>query len=150
MNVACFIGKLTADPVVNMTPKGTKTCSFSIAVNRKHKNADGIYPVDYIRCVAWRNTAVFIESYFKKGKHIGINGSVQTRTYEEKNTGKTITVYEVIVNNAYFCSDKAEGTGVNADINNDAEDIQEIDNKSLLSEFEGCDDPISDDGDLPF
>lgn len=151
MNVACFIGKLTADPVVTMTPKGTKNCSFSIAVNRKYKNADGSYPVDFIRCVAWRNTAVFIETYFKKGNNIGINGSIQTRTYQEKNTGKTITVVEVVVDNAYFCSDKSGKVNAVAthseSVESQSDNTQETNYQGVLDDFSSL---VNDDGDLPF
>lgn len=137
MNIACFIGRLTADPKVSMTPNGVKVCSFSIAVSRSYKNEDGTYPTDFIRCVAWRNTAEFLERYFNKGNYIGVNGSMRSRQYQDKETGKNNTIVELVVSNAYFCSDKPKNVATN--------------NDSFLSEFKVCDDIINDDeGDLPF
>ena len=110
MNVVCLVGRLTADPELRQTPNGTNVCSFSVAVNRAFANANGERQADFINCVAWRQTAEFIARYFGKGDNIGINGTIQTRTYQDKDTGKNRTAFEVVVNNAYFTSNvkKAE------------------------------------------
>lgn len=102
MNNVCLMGRLTAAPELKQTPNGTPVASFSIAVNRPFKNPDGSQQTDFINCVAWRQTAEFICRYFGKGQMIGLNGSIQTRTYTDKETGKNRAAVEVVVNNAYF------------------------------------------------
>lgn len=102
MNNVCLMGRLTADPELKQTTNGTPVLSFTTAVNRGFKNPDGTYTADFINCVAWRQTAEFIARYFKKGQMIGLNGSIQTRQYQDKDTGKNRVAFEVIINNAYF------------------------------------------------
>lgn len=102
MNNVCLMGRLTADVEIKHTTNGTPVTSFSVAVNRPFKNPDGSYQTDFINCVAWRNTAEFIARYFKKGQMIGLNGAIQTRQYQDKDTGKNRVAVEVVINNAYF------------------------------------------------
>lgn len=106
MNVVSLMGRFTATPDLNHTPHGISVCSFTLAVNRTFKNANGEYQADFINCVAWRQTAEFITRYFRKGNMIGLNGSLQTRQYQDKE-GKTRTAVEVIVSNAYFAESKS-------------------------------------------
>ena len=152
MNVSSLIGRLTSDPKVEMTPSGTKVCSFTLAVNRGYKKEDGTYIADFIPCVAWRKTATFLETYFKKGDYVGIHGSIQTRTYQDKDTGKNRTIVEVVVNNAYFCSDKSDKikpveTAAEAMLSKPV--VQEVSNVTL-SDLDDFSEIASDDGDLPF
>jgi single-strand DNA-binding protein len=77
--------------------------TFSIAVNRRGKEAQ----TDFINCVAWRQTADFICRYFKKGSSICISGSVQTRSYEDKQ-GVKRTVTEIIADEAFFVDSKGD------------------------------------------
>ena len=116
MNVVCLVGRLTADPELRQTPNGTNVCSFSVAVNRAFANANGERQADFINCVAWRQTAEFITRYFRKGQNIGLNGTIQTRTYQDKDTGKNRTAFEVVINNAYFVESKgtSQSTGYSA------------------------------------
>ena len=106
MNKVLLIGRLTKDPEKKSTDKGTSVVSFSVAVQRKFKNADGNYDADYINCVAWRTTADFIANYFTKGQRIGVVGSLTTRSYEVE--GKKRSVTEVNVDEAEFVEAKAE------------------------------------------
>ena len=78
--------------------------TFGIAVNRKGKDAQA----DFINCQAWRQTAEFISKYFTKGSSICIAGSIQTRTWEDKNGGKRYAT-EVNVEEAYFVDSKSDG-----------------------------------------
>lgn len=103
MNRVILKGRLTANPNLNKTPNGLDVCSFSIAVNRYGSKE---MAVDFINCVAWRNTAVFIHNYFAKGKEILIEGSLQTRTFQDKDTGKNRTAFDVVVERAEFCGNK--------------------------------------------
>ena len=67
MNKAILVGRLTRDPELRTTANGVSVCSFSIAVNRRYKNAEGNYDADFINCVAWRQQAEFLAKYFTKG-----------------------------------------------------------------------------------
>ena len=101
LNKVILGGRLTADPELKAIPQGVSVTTFSIAVNRKGKDAQ----TDFINCVAWRQTADFICRFFKKGSSICISGSVQTRSYEDKQGNKR-TVTEIIADEAYFVDGK--------------------------------------------
>ena len=101
INKVILGGRLTADPELKATPQGVSVTSFSIAVNRKGKDAQ----TDFINCVAWRNTADFICRYFKKGSSICVSGSIQVRSSEDKQ-GVKRTVTEIIADEAFFVDGK--------------------------------------------
>lgn len=107
INKVILGGRLTADPELKQTPQGVSVTTFSIAVNRRAQK-DKETQTDFINCVAWRQTADFICRYFKKGSSICISGSVQTRSYEDKQGGKR-TVTEIIADEAYFVDSKSDG-----------------------------------------
>lgn len=100
MNKVIIIGRLTRDPEIKLTQKQTKYASFTVAVDRKYKDAEGQKQTDFINCLAWKQTAEFINKYFHKGNRIGITGSIQTRNYEKD--GQTIYITEVVVEDAEF------------------------------------------------
>ena len=83
-NLVVLTGRLTADPELKTTNTGISVTSFSIAVNRRYRAGEETQ-TDFINIVAWRQTAEFITKYFKKGNMIGIEGSIQTRKYTDKN-----------------------------------------------------------------
>ena len=101
-----FTGRLTADPELKTTQSGISVTSFSVAVNRPYRTGEE-QQTDFINVVAWRKTAEFIAKYFKKGNMIGIEGSIQTRKYTDKN-GNNRTAFEVVVNNAQFVESKRD------------------------------------------
>lgn len=105
MNKVILVGNLTKDPERKQTPQGTSVTSFTIAAQRNYKNSNGEYEADYINCVAWRGTAEFIANYFQKGSRIGVVGSIQSRSYVDKD-GKKRYVTEVNVEEAEFCGKK--------------------------------------------
>ena len=105
-NLVVLTGRLTADPELKTTPSGVSVTTFSIAVSRRYKAGEETQ-ADFINIVAWRQTAEFITKYFKKGSMIGIEGSIQTRRYVDKD-GKNRTVFEVIANNAQFVESKRD------------------------------------------
>ncbi|MBQ5782526.1 MAG: single-stranded DNA-binding protein [Oscillospiraceae bacterium] len=154
MNVVCLVGRLTADPELRQTPNGINVCSFSVAVNRAFSNANGERQADFINCVAWRQTAEFITRYFRKGQNIGLNGTIQTRTYQDKDTGKNRTAFEVVINNAYFVESKGstQNTGYsNGGFNNYQETAKPAVTSSFSTgELDDFSSIASDDGDLPF
>ena len=105
LNKVILGGRMTADPELKQTPQGVSVTSFSIAVNRRGKDAQ----TDFINCVAWRQTADFICRFFKKGSSICISGSVQTRTWNDQQNNKRYAT-EIVADEAYFVDAKAEGT----------------------------------------
>ncbi len=129
-NLVVLTGRLTADPELKTTPNGIPVTTFSIAVNRNYRAGEE-QQTDFINIVAWRQRAEFITKYFKKGSMIGIEGSIQTRRYTDKN-GNNRTAFEVVVNNAQFVESKRDGASAPAAqepaafSNADASDFAEI------------------------
>ena len=107
LNKVILGGRMTADPELKQTPQGVSVTSFSIAVNRRGKDAQ----TDFINCVAWRQTADFICRFFKKGSSICISGSVQTRTWNDQQNNKRYAT-EVVADEAMFVDSKNEGGAV--------------------------------------
>lgn len=101
MNRVTLVGNLTRDPELKQTNTGTAVCRFAVACNRRYKNAEGKYDADFVNCVAWKQTAEFISQWFSKGRPIGIDGHLQSRSYDDKN-GERRYVTEVVVDSAEF------------------------------------------------
>ena len=134
-NLFVLTGRLTADPELKTTTNGTNVTTFSIAVERRYRSGEE-RQTDFISIVAWQKTAEFITKYFKKGNLIGIEGSIQTRRYQDKN-GNNRTAFEVIANNVQFVESKREAGAEGASFSNaDVNDFAEMD--------------AVDDSDLPF
>ena len=104
LNMIVLQGRLTKDPELRQTPQGVDVATFTIACDKGGKDKG----CDFIDCSAWRNTAEFISKYFHKGDMILVDGKLQTRTYQDKDTGKNRTAYSVLVNNVNFCGGKSE------------------------------------------
>lgn len=108
LNKAIIGGRLTNDVELKTTPSGVSVCSFAIAVNRKTAK-DQEQKADFIKCVAWRQTAEFISKYFKKGSSICITGTIQTRTWKDNN-GYAREATEIVVDEALFVDSKSDST----------------------------------------
>lgn len=107
LNKVILAGRLTKDSELRTSTSGTPVTQFDIAVNRR-STKDGQQPqADFITVVAWRQTAEFITRYFKKGNAICVVGSIQTRSYTDKNNQKR-TATEVVADEAYFVESKTE------------------------------------------
>lgn len=141
LNKVILQGRLTADPELRQTPNGISVAAFSIAVARDFAAKGTEKQTDFINIVAWRQTAEFINKYFKKGSMIIAEGSIQTRNYEDKNGNKR-TAFEVVASNVYFGESKNE----NARGQEQAENSQEVSTISDFGEFE----EVETDDDLPF
>ena len=105
MNIFTGMGRLTRDPELKRTNSDIPVCNFSIAINRRFKNAHGEYEADFLNCTAWRGTGEFVAKYFHKGDMIAVVGSVQTRKWED-NEGKTHTATDIVVEQAHFTGSK--------------------------------------------
>ena len=108
LNKVILGGRLTSDPELRQTPSGVPTCSFSIAVNRKYQS-EGQQQTDFINCQAWRQTAEFLCIYFRKGSSVCVIGSIQTRSYTDKE-GIKRNVTEVIAEEVNFVDSKGENS----------------------------------------
>lgn len=110
-NLVVLTGRLTSDPELKTTQSNVSVTSFCIAVQRRYKS--GEEPItDFINIVAWRNTAEFVAKYFKKGNMIGIEGSIQTRKYTDKD-GNNRVAFEVLASGVQFVESKRSSTDVN-------------------------------------
>ena len=109
MNKVILVGRLTRDPEVRSTSAGFATARFTVAVNRNFKNKDGNYDADFVSCVAFRNTADFVAKFFKKGSMIGLEGIIQTGSYDAQDGTKRYTT-EVAVDNVEFVGGKNDNS----------------------------------------
>ena len=101
MNKVILIGRLTKDPTLIYTQKtGTANSRMTIAVDRRYKNQEGEKQTDFIPVVAWGKLAETVANYMKKGKLIAVEGSLETRKYEQN--GITKYIAEVIANDIRF------------------------------------------------
>ena len=109
LNCAAIMGRLTADPELHTTGTGVQVCSFTVAVDRSFVKQGEERQADFIDVVAWRNTAEFVCKYFRKGSMIAVDGSIQTRNYEDKNGNRRKST-ELIANNVNFCGSRNDGS----------------------------------------
>lgn len=106
LNKAIIAGRLTSDPELKSTPSGVPVTSFTVAVNRSYRAKNGEAPqADFINVTAWRQTAEFITRYFHKSSSICIVGSIQTRSYTDKQGQKRYAT-EVVADEAHFVDAK--------------------------------------------
>lgn len=110
LNCAAIMGRLVADPELRTTNTGVQVCSFTVAVDRSFVKAGEERQADFIDVVAWRTTADFVCKYFHRGSMIAVDGTIQTRNYEDKNGNKRKST-EIIANNVNFCGSKSDGAG---------------------------------------
>lgn len=110
LNVAVIMGRLVADPELRHTPSGVAVTTFTLAVERSYTKADSERQTDFIDVVAWRGTAEFVCKYFAKGRMMAVHGSIQTRSYEDKQGNKR-KAFEIIASDINFADSKRDGAG---------------------------------------
>lgn len=130
LNHIGIMGRLTHDPELRRTASSTPVTSFSLAVERDFKNADGTKETDFIDVVAWRGTAEFAAKYFTKGRMVVVDGRLQTRKWTDKDGNKR-TATEINADHLYFADSKRE----DAPEGKPAQTFEEV---------------MEEDGDLPF
>lgn len=112
MNKAVIMGRLVADPELRQTGSAIAVTSFTVAVDRPYSpKSNAERQTDWIDVVAWRGTAEFICKYFQKGKPILVEGSIQTRNFEDKNGNKRKSVELVAENVEFVLGDRSESRG---------------------------------------
>ncbi|MFD1040302.1 single-stranded DNA-binding protein [Virgibacillus byunsanensis] len=110
LNRVVLVGRLTKDPDLRYTPNGVAVANFTIAVNRPFSNQQGNREADFINCVVWRRPAENLANYMKKGSMIGVDGRVQTRTFDGQD-GKTVFVTEIVADSVQFLESKGSSQG---------------------------------------
>ncbi|AWM74490.1 MULTISPECIES: single-stranded DNA-binding protein [Lactobacillus] len=98
INRVVLVGRLTRDPELRTTGSGISVATFTLAVDRQYTNAQGERGADFISCVIWRKAAENFCNFTSKGSLVGIDGRIQTRSYDNKD-GQRVYVTEVVVDN---------------------------------------------------
>lgn len=110
INRTVLVGRLTKDPEYRVTPAGVQVANFTLAANRTFKNAKGEQEADFINCVVFRKPAENVNNYLKKGSLAGVEGRLQSRSYEN-NEGKRVYVTEVVCDSVQFLEPKGSNQG---------------------------------------
>ena len=148
LNTAIFMGRLTADPELRHTSSDTAVTSFTVAADRSYVKTGAERQADFIDVVAWRSTAEFICKYFKKGQLIAIQGSIQTRSYEDKNGNKRKAV-EVVADSVHFAEPKRDSAASGSTYHSRPDSMEPAApaySNGSVGDFE----EIPSDDDLPF
>ena len=149
MNNVSLLGRVVRDIELRYTGNGTAVANFTIAVDRRFKNANGEYDADFIDIVVWRQSAEFVSKYFKKGSPIAVVGNIQTRNYENSE-GRKVYVTEVVADNVGFVprdNSQQQSQQQNQQTNNNP--FANADFNSNENPFESNDTEINN-SDLPF
>lgn len=108
LNTITIMGRLTRDPELRRTGSGLAVASFRVACERDYPSKDtGEKEVDFINCVAWRQTGEFVSKYFTKGQMIVVSGRLQMRNWTDKDGNKRTTA-EIVADNVYFGDSKKD------------------------------------------
>ncbi len=107
INRAVLVGRLTRDPDLRYTSSGVAVGSFTVAIDRPFTNRSGEREADFINCVIWRKAAENFANFTHKGSLVGIDGRIQTRSYENQQ-GNRVYVTEVVADNFSLLESKAE------------------------------------------
>ncbi|WP_270745008.1 single-stranded DNA-binding protein [Lactococcus petauri] len=137
INNVVLVGRIVREPELRYTPQNTAVATFTLAVNRRFKNAQGEREADFINCVIWRQPAENLANWAKKGTLVGITGSIQVRNYENKE-GQRVYVTEVLADNFQMLESNSNKTEKGKNKSNQDKDP-----------FAGSPMEVSDD-DLPF
>lgn len=152
LNRVVLVGRLTRDPDLRYTPNGVAVANGNIACNRPFKNQNGENEADFINFVVWKKAAENLANYMKKGSLIGIDGRIQTRSYEGRD-GNMVYVTEVVAESIQFLESKGgqqQGNNTNQYNNpNQQQNTQQQSNFNQTMQGSGKQVDISD-SDLPF
>lgn len=107
LNKFIGVGRIVREIELRATTSGTSIASFTVAIQRKFKDANGERQSDFINCVAFGKTADFLKSWFSKGAMLSVEGRIQVRNYEDKD-GKKVYVTEVVADDVGFVEGKSD------------------------------------------
>ncbi|CAC6319046.1 single-stranded DNA-binding protein [Staphylococcus aureus] len=105
LNRTVLVGRLTKDPELRSTPNGVNVGTFTLAVNRTFTNAQGEREADFINVVVFKKQAENVKNYLSKGSLAGVDGRLQTRSYDNKD-GQRVFVTEVVADSVQFLEPK--------------------------------------------
>ena len=142
LNRAILMGRLTKDPELKQTQNNVPVATFSLAVDRNYQADKDNKQTDFINIVAWRHTAEFVKKHFTKGQLVAVEGSIQTRSYQDKD-GNNRTLFEVVADQVYFAEKKQNGEN-KSQPESSAKDSFTVGGLGDFEEFEDS------DGELPF
>lgn len=137
LNHITAAGRLTKDPELRRTQNGVAVASFTIACDRDIKDASGNKQTDFIDCVAWRNTAEFVDKYFTRGRMAIVSGRLQMREWTDKNGNKRRNA-EILAESVYFGDSKRVVENTEKNETKEAEQTVDFDQVEI------------DDDELPF
>ena len=107
LNVAVIMGRMVNDPEMRHTPNDVAVTSFTLAVDRSYVKSGTERQTDFIDIVAWRGTADFVCRYFRKGQMMAVHGSIQTRSYTDKDGNKR-KAFEIVADEVNFADSKKD------------------------------------------
>ncbi|MGN7311478.1 single-stranded DNA-binding protein [Alkalicoccobacillus gibsonii] len=108
LNRVVLVGRLTKDPELRYLGDGTAVANFTLAVNRPFSNSSGEREADFINCVVWRKPAENVANFLSKGSLAGVDGRVQTRSYDN-NEGRRVYVTEIVAESVQFLEPRNSG-----------------------------------------
>ncbi|RTX73801.1 single-stranded DNA-binding protein [Mammaliicoccus sciuri] len=162
INSVALVGRLTKNPEIRTTPSGVEVGNFTLAVNRTFTNQQGERDCDFINCIVFRKQAVNVNQYLSKGKLAGVDGRLQSRSYENKE-GQKVFVTEVVCDNVQFLEPKDSQNGSNSyqngtsyqKGNNYTQNNQNVQQGQNKAKYDQQNNPFNngsdfDDTDLPF
>ncbi|OHR58563.1 single-stranded DNA-binding protein, partial [Staphylococcus sp. HMSC070A02] len=117
INRVVLVGRLTKDPEFRTTQSGVDVATFTLAVNRNFKDKNGEQQADFINCVVFRKQAENVNNYLNKGSLAGVDGRLQSRSYEN-NEGRRVFVTEVVCDSVQFLEPKNTQSSNNNQSNN--------------------------------
>lgn len=128
INRVVLIGRLTRDPELRRTPQGDAVTSFTLAVNRNYTDKDGQQQADFINCVVWKKSAENVEKYCSKGSMVGVEGRLQSRSYDNAQ-GQKVFVTEVFCSSVQFITSnqKSQPQFQNNSVDNTFNNTQQFD-----------------------
>lgn len=115
INRVVLVGRLTKDPELKYTQTGIAVTRFTLAVNRAFQSASGEREADFISCVAWRKQAENVANFLKKGSLVGLDGRIQTGSFEGTD-GKRVYTTEIVADSVQFLEPR-NGNADNASSN---------------------------------
>lgn len=161
INRVVLVGRLTKDPELKYTQTGVAVTRFTLAVNRAFQNAAGEREADFVQCVAWRKQAENVANFLKKGSLVGVDGRIQTGSFEGQD-GKRVYTTEVVADSTQFLEPRGTGSAPSGEGQQQQQEQRPPAQQQQQSQQQNYtrtdDDPFStgggpievDDSDLPF
>lgn len=157
INRVVLVGRLTKDPELKVTPSGISKTEFTLAVNRTFTNQNGEREADFIRIQCWRKTAEVAADYLKKGSLVGIDGKIQTGSFEGQD-GNRVYFTNIVADSIQFLESKNTSNSTqnqfssqgNTNYQSSNQNASTAQNQLNNDPFGGNSAPYVDDSDLPF